>query len=423
VNPALRKKIFRKSKKIFGEKRTRELQHLPHRVVSRLKRPPFAKVGNFTVIEGTGFFINGWLVDFKKLLKCLSGSVKRLKLRVNHARMDPLGAVKKILNAVPSNIPEKRDLFDVSYGPAIDAIWSLRNRAQVGVEGETYNAEMRHNNPRVSLVIPIYGRYDFIEYQLSQFTNDPYMHEQDVVYVVDDPRIHEEVRTVCKAYEKLYRFPFRVLHLERNMGFAGANNIGVAHAEAPMLLMLNSDVMPASSGWLKQMVANCEDSINTTVYGVRLVYEDESIQHDGMSYHSSEFVNNLWTNIHPGKGLPASMFGTNNKVDVEAVTGACILMTKSNFNLIGGFDENFILGDYEDSDLCMRCRKAGLRIKMFREVSMYHLERQSQSLVTEDRWKQELTYYNCWYHTRKWDEDIKKLKHSRDKEPGIAAIG
>lgn len=486
MNAALRKSLFRKSKKILGEKRAREFQHLPHRLLNSLKRPPFAKVSNFTVIEGSGFFINGWLVDFKKpvksltvefsngdkicldgllqrlprkdiegrfsqppsappagftvnyqdegfkldanasaylVLHCKGGGTKRIRLKVNRAARDPLGSVKKILNAVPSNIPEKRDLFDHAYGPAIDAIWSLRDQAEVGVESLTYNEALRPDKPVVSLVIPIYGRYDFIEYQISQFVNDAAMLNQDVVYVVDDPRIHDEVKTVCAAYEKLYKFPFRVLHLERNMGFAGANNVGVKHAVAPLILMLNSDVMPSSNGWLTQLVENSQDEIDSSVIGVRLVYEDDSIQHDGMAYHSSEFVNNLWTNIHPGKGLPASLFPTGNNAEVEAVTGACILMTKANFEKIGGLDENFILGDYEDSDLCMRCRKAGLKIKMFREISMYHLERQSQSLVTDDRWKNELTYYNCWYHTRKWDEEIRLLKTSTNHDTDIVVNG
>ena len=489
MNAALRKKIFKKSKSVLGEKRTRQLQNLPHRVINGMKRPPFIKVSNFSVIEGSGFFLTGWLVDSKKpvksmrvefsnglncnideslqrvprkdiktrfglagnaahpgftvnfkqddfsvskncsaklVLSCSDGTVKRISLSPSFASQNPLEAIKKILNAVPSNSPEKRDLFDNSYGPAIDAIWDLRNKEEVGVDVIEYNVDLQASKPIVSLIVPIYGRYDFIEYQLAQFVNDPYMLCQDLVYVVDDPRIHDEVLSVCEAYEKLYKFPFRVLFLERNMGFAGANNAGVKYAKAPVLLLLNSDVMPAANSWLSHIIDCCSGDIENTIYGVRLVYEDESIQHDGMQYHSSPFVNNLWTNIHPGKGLPSNLFPvTKDDPDVEAVTGACMLMTKSNFQKIGGFDENYILGDYEDSDLCMRFRKEGLRIKMFREISLYHLERQSQSLVTEDRWKAELTYYNCWYHTRKWGSEILDLKNddrTEDQQLRVAMV-
>jgi len=485
VNAKLRKKVFRISKNLVGEKRTREIQHLPHRLVNSLKRPPFARVANFTVVDGQGFFMSGWLVDHMKpvssvsvdlgsgrvipldisntriprkdiearfgvpagspgagfalyhaeegfsldarasvhlVLKGKNGLTKRIGVKVNRVGATPLDAIQKILNAVPSNIPQKRDLFDHAYGPAIEAIWSKRNPEEVNVESIQYCAELKAASPSVSLIIPIYGRYDFIEYQLSQFVNDPYLQKQDIVYVVDDPRIHEEVKTVCGAYEKLYHIPFRVLYLERNMGFAGANNAGVRHANAPLVLLLNSDVMPASSGWLDQLVESCSSEIDETVYGVRLVYEDDSIQHDGMRYHASEFVNNLWTNIHPGKGMPASLLDTVESDDVEAVTGACILMTKSNYEQVGGLDESYILGDYEDSDLCMRCRQMGLNIRMFRDITLYHLERQSQSLVSENRWKQELTYYNCWYHTRKWDVEIKQMKTRKRDTRSIAAV-
>lgn len=474
MNPALRKAVFRRSKRLIGEKKTRDLQHMPFRLMQKVQKPPFGRVSNFTFVEGTGFFINGWILDPQRqvanieivvgsghtvsikdlvhpvprldLLKkygladshptpgfsgfipdtslsvhagervslrltLKSGRKKSIKIRPASAAADSLGAIRKILNAAPSNIPEKRDLFDFVYGPAISAIWSLRKNTATDAEVIEYNQELADGVPEVSLIVPIYGRYDFIEYQLSQFVNDPHMFKQEIIYVIDDPRLHSEVKTVCDAYQKLYRVPFKVLYLSSNMGFAGANNIGVSHTRGRLVLLINSDVMPAKSGWLDELVRSAGDRIDSLMIGVRLLYEDDSIQHDGMKFYASPFVNDLWTNIHPNKGMPRSLVkASSSLVDAEAITGACILMSKRVYTSLGGFDENYILGDYEDSDLCMRARESGIGIKMNSAVALYHLERQSQSLVSPERWKTELTYYNCWYHTKKWNSSIQQLQ-------------
>lgn len=320
-------------------------------------------------------------------------------------------SVKKVLSAIPSPLPQKRDLFDSAYGPAIRSMWSLRESNPVGSELVTYNSELVPENPAVSLIIPIYGRYDFMEYQLSQFVNDKGMMDHEIIYVIDDPRIKTEVEIVSSTYEKLYGIAFKVLYLDRNTGFAGANNAGVRKATAPLILMLNSDVMPGEPGWLGKLLHSSNGKIADSIIGARLLYEDDSIQHDGMQYYASPFVNDLWTNIHPAKGFPSNVIPVSSRLtEVEAVTGACILVSKANYESLGGLDEEYILGDYEDSDFCIRARKSGLKILMNRQVTLYHLERQSQSLVSADRWKEELTYYNCWQHTNKWDTEIHSLK-------------
>ncbi len=469
-------KLARKARGLIGDQRVLQMRNRWYELVKKFKTPPYAKVGNFSYIPDFGFFINGWLVDEKnqvtrldvcingqpiaELSQCMlrlqrvaiarkyglcehsskpgftasvpvdglqlsptdkaslrislsTGKKKSIKLRISNVIGDPLDSIKGILNAVPSRSDDKRDLFNHSYGPAISSIWQSKQRNHGVSEFRNYNPDLAPANPEVSLIVPIYGRYDFIEYQLSQFVNDPVMFRQEIIYVIDDPRIHDEVRTVCAAYEKLYRISFKVLHLENNLGYAGANNTGVEHSSAPLLLLVNSDVMPAESGWLSALLDSSRQSINDSLIGVRLLYEDDAIQHDGMEYYSSPFVNELWTNIHPNKGLPSSLVQYPTALrDVESITGACILVKRDIYQDIGGFDENFILGDYEDSDLCMQAREQGYQIKMNSSVSLYHLERQSQSLVSSDNWKNELTYYNCWYHTNKWDSNIKTMKRS-----------
>jgi GT2 family glycosyltransferase len=63
-----------------------------------------------------------------------------------------------------------------------------------------------------------------------------------------------------------------------------------------------------------------------------------------------------------------------------------------------------VIGDFEDTDLCLRIRARGLRCATEQRARMYHLERQSQ--VTPDKmWRMYVTLLNAWTHTRRWFPD------------------
>ena len=346
-------------------------------------------------------------------LTLANGKLRMVKACVNPSESDPVATIRKLLELVPVKNDDKRRIFDHSYGNMISAVWNARADTATPEQLVHYNKSSAKDTPEVSLIIPIYGRYDFIEHQLAQFANDPDMHSHEILYVIDDPRLNEEIRTSCDSIARLYPIAFSVLYLNTNLGYAGANNAGVRHSTAPVILLLNSDVFPTRAGWLRQMLTCAGDQIDQLILGARLLYEDESVQHDGMEFHASPFISHLWINLHPGKGLPSDQFATSSQPSVrECVTGACLMLSRMSYDTIGGMNENYILGDFEDSDLCMRARAHGCSIALAEQVSLYHLERQSQNLVTANRWKTELTYYNCWYHTQQWDARIHELKQA-----------
>ncbi|MFK8079518.1 MAG: glycosyltransferase family 2 protein [Granulosicoccus sp.] len=336
---------------------------------------------------------------------------KFFPLTVQSVAGDPFPVIKRLLTLIPVSETRKRELFDHTFGHMIGSLWSTRTRVDSHADLVAYNEHYEPTAPVVSLIIPIYGRYDFISHQLSQFASDPTMRSHEIIYVIDDPRIASEVRESCRYLAPVFHVAFKVLYLEKNLGYAGANNAGVAIAKADKILLLNSDVFPCKAGWLDNMVSRAGDAIQNTLLGARLLYEDESIQHDGMSFNKAMWLDNLWINEHYGKGLPANLFSCSDGMESrECVTGACILMAKAVYDSLGGFDENYILGDFEDSDLCLKARDAGHQVAIAEDITLYHLERQSQSMVTPDRWKTELTYYNCWLHTNKWNDRIVSLK-------------
>ena len=230
------------------------------------------------------------------------GKLRSIDCRVKIISADPLSVIRKMLELLPASNDDKRRIFDSGVGTMISSAWNTRSAQDNNGEIVSYNTELAPSSPTVSIIIPIYGRHDFIEYQLAQFANDPDMKAQEILYVIDDPGLCREVRQCCDSLARIYSIAFKVLYLNTNLGYSGANNTGVQHTTAPAILLLNSDVFPTKAGWLTQMLSCAGLEIENLILGARLLYEDESIQHDGMTFHASPFVSHLWTNLHPWQG-------------------------------------------------------------------------------------------------------------------------
>lgn len=267
-----------------------------------------------------------------------------------------------------------------------------------------------NNDPLVSVIIPIYGRYDFLQHQLLAFLNDDDMQNHEIIYVLDDPRIEREFNIMCHGVFNTFKHPFKTIYAGKNLGFAGANNLGATVANGKYLLALNSDVMPSTTGWLGRLVEKFSTLDSPGILGTKLVYEDETIQHIGMVFQDDAYYPGIWMNYHPHKGMPSHLINTKETELTELVTGACMLMEKEFFISVGGFDTRYILGDFEDSDLCLKAYQHNKKIYIDTQESLYHLERLSQNLVDSGDWKYKLTLLNGLYQKEKWGDAIKEVK-------------
>jgi len=97
-----------------------------------------------------------------------------------------------------------------------------------------------------------------------------------------------------------------------------------------------------------------------------------------------------------------SGIGLTGVREPDAVTAACVLVEAALFRDLGGFSEDYIIGDFEDSDLCLRARARGRVNRVALDTELYHLERQSQNRLGDALWRTNLTIYNCWLHNRRW---------------------
>jgi GT2 family glycosyltransferase len=137
--------------------------------------------------------------------------------------------------------------------------------------------------------------------------------------------------------------------------------------------------------------------------GALLAYNDETVQHAGVA------LGMRGTADHTMRRFPIDVDGyAGNLVcarEVSAVTGACLMMRKSLFEEIGGFNPHFFTA-YQDVDLCLRLRARDLRVICTPRAMLIHHESVSRQsyydmvdrMLLLDRWEEVIQrgdpYYN-----------------------------
>lgn len=360
-------------------------------------------VGTLTVGQDPGFI--AWLpcsgtsdtgvTDHLYALAVLKdGRIARQDIKPSPA-LGPMASVQHVLRLFTESQPRLGDILESHVGPAIDAIWRHRTRSEPRLARQDFGSAPAA--PDISVIVPLYGRYDFMRHQLAVFVDDPAMERVELIYVIDDPNITTPALQLAEELSGLFRLPFSVISYNENLGFAGANNVAARIARGRVLILLNSDVMPVKPGWAPALAEQLARLPEAGIVGTTLLYEDGSLQHAGLQLRRLARWAGLPVNIHPGKGL--SYISTGQSRQVSGVTAACMTIHRKLYQELGGLDEGFILGDFEDSDMCFRASAKGHKIYCA-DVPMYHLERQSQSLAG-DSWKHKVTLYNCWRHSKR----------------------
>ncbi|NDY90909.1 glycosyltransferase [Ideonella livida] len=316
--------------------------------------------------------------------------------------------VTAMLHSVPLSSSAFRRTYDLHTGPALESLFRLRRRQdRPQVKAQYFGPAPV--DPEVSIIVPLYGRWDFMEYQIAQFVHDPELRRHELIYYVDDPSIYDGIVQYWRSTWPLYELPFTLAYAGENLGFAGANNAAATVAKGRRLLLLNSDVIPTEPGWISRLTQALDTAPQAGVVGPVLMYGDGAIQHAGMQFQTYPHWGDLWTNLHPGKGWPVEWVDSQGPAVMPALTGACMLMDAERYRALGGLDEGFIRGDFEDSDLCLKIRAEGLLPYLVPDVRLFHLERQSQDINARVDTRTLLTVFNCWRHTQRWGDTLQAL--------------
>jgi GT2 family glycosyltransferase len=154
-----------------------------------------------------------------------------------------------------------------------------------------------------------------------------------------------------------------VLELDRNHGFAGGANRGVAATRAPWVCVLNSDATPAPD-WLQTLAAAPRAAKTWALGSVLVSATSGRIESAGDQYDPAGFAYKLLRD-RPLSELPADPY------PVFAAPGAAPVFRRDVFERLGGYEERFFLY-YEDVDLAFRAILAGYHALMVPAARVTH---------------------------------------------------
>lgn len=164
-----------------------------------------------------------------------------------------------------------------------------------------------------------------------------------------------------------------------NLGFGRGNNLGVEHSKGKYIFFHNPDVTVKEDS-LQKMVDYMEKNPEIGILGPKLVYPSGKIQESCRRHMSwsdlvlkRTFLGRLPILHQRVQKYLMEDFDHSKIQDVDLITGAAILMPRTVYDHIGGFDKRYFLF-MEDFDLCRMVHDAGYRVVYYpdAEVSHYH---------------------------------------------------
>jgi O-antigen biosynthesis protein len=310
---------------------------------------------------------------------------------------DPATARETILRSIPAAALPDEELMSEHVHPAIAR---QQERARESLEvAHVVNHGQLPEAPEVSIVVPLYKRIDLVEHQLLQFNSDPEIKSAELIYVLDSPELENDLADRARQLARLFQVPFRIVTMRSNVGFGAATNAGMSIGRGRLLVLLNSDVLPAAPGWLGTMQAFYDSTPDIGALGPKLLYEDDSLQHAGLYFDMvlEGPTAGSWANRHYYKGLHKDLPAANVPRAVPAVTAACLMIGTELYREMGGLPDVYVRGDYEDSDLCLALVEAGRENWYLPTAELYHLEGSSYS----DTERGITGSYNRWLQTHR----------------------
>lgn len=209
----------------------------------------------------------------------------------------------------------------------------------------------------LSIVIPVFNKYNFTKACLNDLSQLPEDHE---IIVVDNGSSDETQQEL----EKNLRIKY--LREPKNLGFAKACNIGYSESTAPNVLFLNNDIRVKSNhqGWTQELLKWCPTALVGPTMG-QLDNQLNFIKEANMSLSGNSYMSGwclasskkIWSKLEIRRE-PLSIYDRTPPTQI--------------------FSEEFGLAYFEDTDLSFRARKLGISMQVV-EIPVVHFGKQTSS--------------------------------------------
>jgi GT2 family glycosyltransferase len=226
--------------------------------------------------------------------------------------------------------------------------------------------------PIASIIIPTRDRWDLLGPCLQSLLKTDWPLDRLEVIVVDNGSTDK--KTLNKLADAENAGHIKVVRDDREFNWSRLNNLATKFSHGELLVFLNNDTEVADPSWLKKLAVQALDT-DVGAVGCKLLYEDRTVQHGGVVAGIQGVAGHAHMLLQANEGGYRDL--ANITHEVSAVTGACLMVTRANFELVGGFDENFRIA-FNDVVFCFSLHVKGKRNVYVADPLFVHYESKSR---------------------------------------------
>jgi N-acetylglucosaminyl-diphospho-decaprenol L-rhamnosyltransferase len=206
------------------------------------------------------------------------------------------------------------------------------------------------------------------------------------IVVVDNASPNRDVELLAQEFPNVH-----LINSRENIGFARANNLGFQHSSGKYLLFLNPDTEVIGPA-IQRMIARLHTLTRAGALGCKLLNSDRSVQTSCIQRFPTilnqmldiELLRLRWPACRLWRIDP--LFSLHeDPCEVEAISGACLMMRREVFEAVGLFSEDYFMYA-EDVDLCFKALQAGYINYFIGEASMIHHGGGSSKQKSDNQW-------------------------------------
>lgn len=268
----------------------------------------------------------------------------------------------------------------------------------------TYLIKYKHDNPKVSIIIPMKDKVNLTKVCIDSLYNKNTYQNFEII-IVDNNSTEEETLNYFNALKKEHD-NVKILTIKEEFNYSRLNNLAIKEATGDYILLLNNDTEVLDKDFLDYMVGYASRD-HVGCVGLKLLYKDLKVQHAGVVLGYGGVAGHIFVTAS-NKDI-----GIFNRLsmpyDYSAVTAACLLVKKSKYLEVGGFDENLKVA-LNDVDFNLKMLKKGYYNVCLNNISLLHYESKSRGYeVTKeqmDRFQKEQDYMK-----KKWGKELENDKY------------
>ena len=263
------------------------------------------------------------------------------------------------------------------------------------------------DRPDVSVIIPVYNKFSYT-YECLKSIHESMSERSFEIIIADDCSNDETLLSVL-----VFTGGVRIVRNPTNLGFVRTCNAGAAVAKGKYLFFLNNDTL-VKEGWLDELVETFEQVPNVGIAGSRLLFENGTLQEAG------GIIWRLGDGWNWGRERDPTEPSFCYLRDVDWVSGAALMIERTMFRELSGFDELYAPGYYEDTDLAFRVRARGKRVVMQPASQIVHLEGVSAGTDTSGPGMKRFQVINHAKFYQRWKDTL--ITHRfNGKQPELEA--